>query len=64
MALTASKLVPICGSNDKRMITATFIITFIRKFLPLQLVYGGEIFKSLPRIDFTSSFCLSVSEKH
>ena len=64
MALKGSKNVPIFGSTDKRMITATFIITLDGKFLPPQLIYGGKTMKSLPRIEFPRSFSLSVNPKH
>ena len=64
MALKGLKSLPMFGSTDKRMITATFIVTRGRKFVPPQLMYGGKIVKSLPRIDFPSSFCASVNEKY
>ena len=46
------------------MNTATFIITLDGKFLPPQLIHGGKAVNSFPRIDFPSSFCLNVNEKH
>ena len=46
------------------MIIATFTITFDRKIFPPQLIYSGKIVKSVPSIDFPSSFCLSVNEKY
>ena len=46
------------------MIIATFTIIFDRKIFPPRLIYSGKIVKSLPRIDFPSSFCLSVNEKY
>ena len=64
MAKKGSKSVPSSGSTDKRMITAMFTITLDGTFLPPQLIYGGKTTKSIPRIDFPSSFCLSVNEKH
>lgn len=64
MALKGSKTVPIFGSTDKRMITATFTTSLDGKFLPLQLIYGGKTSKSLPRVKFPSSFSLSVNPKH
>ena len=64
MALKGSNNVPIIGSTDKRMITATFTITLDGKFLPLQLIYGGKTLKSLPRVKFPSSFSLSANPKH
>ena len=64
MALKGSKTVPISGLTDKRMITATFTITLDGLFLPPQLIYSGKTTKSLPRVEFPSSFSLSVNEKH
>ena len=63
-AKIGSDSVPIAGSNDKRMITATFTITMGGVFLPMQLLYGGKTSKSLPRVQFPDSFALSVNEKH
>ena len=56
--------VPVAGANDKRMITATFAVTLSGSFIPIQLIYGGKTSKSLPRVDFPDSFCLSVNVKH
>ena len=39
MAPRSSTAVTIEGSNDKRMITGTFAITFSGKFLPIQLLF-------------------------
>ena len=39
MAEKGSKKVSIKGSTDKRMITATVIITLDGHFLPMQLIY-------------------------
>ena len=64
LAPKGAKTVPIKGSNDKRMITATFTITLNGKFLPMQLIYGGKTQQSLPRVKFPSSFSLSVNPKH
>ena len=59
-----SKTVPIKGSTEKRMITATFTITLDGHFLPMQLIYGGKTSKSLPRVNFSKSFSLSANPKH
>ena len=64
MALKGSKTVPIKGSTEKRMITATFTITLDGHFLPVQLIYGGKTSKSLPRVNFPKSFSLSANPKH
>ena len=58
MALKGSNNVPITRSTDKRMITATFMITLNGKFLPLQLIYCGKTVKSIQRVKFSSLFSL------
>ena len=52
------------GCDDKRTITATFVITLAGEFLRIQLIYGGKTLQSLPRYQFPNSFSLSVNEKH
>ena len=64
MAEKESKSVPVAKSTDKRMITATFSITFTGAFLPIQLIYGGKTSKSIPAASFSSDFVISVNEKH
>ena len=64
MAAKGSTNVTIHGCNDKRMISATFVITLAGEFLPIQLIYGGKTLQSLPRYRFPESFSLSVNEKH
>ena len=64
MALKGSKTVPIKGSTEKRMITATFTITLDDHFLPVQLIYGGKSSKNLPRVNLPKSFSLSANPKH
>ena len=64
MAKNGVKSVSIAGSGDKRGITGTFVITLDGKFLPIQLIYGGKMKKSLPRYKFPESFSLSVNPKH
>ena len=43
------KVVTIVGADDKRSITAIFSITLSRKFLPIQLIYGGKTSQSFSR---------------
>ena len=50
LAKKGCKSVPIAGSADKRMITATFSITLTGEFLPVQLIYGGKANKSIPAL--------------
>ena len=64
MAAKKSKTVSIAGSTDKRMITATFVITLTGDFLPIQLIYGGKMTKSLPPVKFPSEFHVTANPKH
>ena len=64
LAETNVKEVPIPGSTDKRSITATFAETLDGSFLRFQLIYKGKTTQSLPKIDFSHGFSLSVNEKH
>ena len=57
------KSVPIAGSTDKRMITATFSITLTGKFLPIHLIYSGKT-KNIPAVSFPSDFVISANETH
>ena len=63
MTLKGSKTVPIKGSTDKQMTTATFTITLDGDFLPLYLIYVGSTGKSLLRLKFPSSVSLSANPK-
>ena len=56
--------IPISGSADKRLITATYAEAFDGPFLPFQLIYKEKTTQSLPKIDFPNGFSLSVNEKH
>ena len=64
MAVKRSKNVPIMGSTDKHMITATFTITLDGHFLPMHLIYAGKTKKCLPIVQFSSSFSFSFNPKH
>ena len=64
MAKKGSNNVTIHGCNDKRTITATFVITLSGEFLPMQLIYRGKTLQSLPRYQFPQSFSLSINPKH
>ena len=65
MAAKVTKNGPIKGSTDRRMITATITITLDGLLsLPMQLIYTGKPKKSLPRVQFPSSFLFSFSPKH
>ena len=56
------KSVPIAGSTDKQMITATFSIT-LTTFLPIQLIYCGNTKKSILAVSFPSYFVISTNKK-
>ena len=64
LAKKGCKSVPIAGSTDKCMITATFSITLTGEFLPIQLIYGGKTTKCIPAVSFPSDFVISVNKKH
>ena len=64
MAAKGRKTVSIAGSTDKRMITATFVITLTGNFLLIQLIYGGKTTKSLPPVKFPSEFHVTANPKH
>ena len=64
MAKKGSTNVEIVGSGDKRSITATFVVSLSGSFLPMQLIYDGKTERSIPRVDFPSSFSLSANPKH
>ena len=64
LAKKGCKSVPIAGSAEKRMITATFSITLMGELLPVQLIYGGKTNKSIPAVSFPSDFVICANEKH
>ena len=64
LAKRGSKAVSIAGSTDKRMITATFVITLSGDFLPIQLIYGGKTKKSIPAFKFPDEFHVTANPKH
>ena len=50
--MKGGKHVPIKGVNDKRQITATFAVSASGDFLPMQLIYAGEMKRCLPKFTF------------
>ena len=60
LAKKGTKHIPIAGSNDKRMITATFSETLDGKFLPLQLIYKGKTKRSFPNVNFPAGFSVQM----
>ena len=64
LAKKGSKTVSIAGSTDKRMITATFVITFSGDFLTIQLICGGKTKKSIPAVKFPDECPVAANPKH
>ena len=56
MTEKGSNDVTVEGSNDKRCITGTFIISAEGEFLPIHLIYVGKTVQSLPRYKFPKEF--------
>ena len=63
LAQKGAKTVSMKGSNDKRMITATFTITLDHKLLPMLLIYGGKMQQSLFRVMSASTSSLNGNPK-
>ena len=59
-----AKTVPIKGIDDKRQITATFVISMTGEFLPIQLIYEGKTKRRLPNFDFPAGFNVTFSNNH
>ena len=64
MAKKGVSTVEIVSSGDKHSITATFAISLDGTFLPMQLVYDSKTQRSIPKVEFPSSFSLSANPKH
>ena len=47
----------------RKSLTATFGITLSNSFLLMQLIYGGNTAKSIPRTKFPQSFSFSANVK-
>ena len=59
-----SKHVPVKGVDDKRQITATFSVSAVGEFLPMQTIYGGKTKQSWPKFNFPKLFSVSLMENH
>ena len=59
-----SKNVPIKGLDDKRQITATFVVSATGSFLPIQLIYQGKSKRCLPKFTFPSNFHVTFTPNH
>ena len=59
-----SKNVPIKVLDDKRQITATFVVTATRPFLPIRLTYQGKSKRCLPKFTFSPDFHVMYTANH
>ena len=59
-----SNSVGISSLSNKRSMTATFTITLNRKFLLMQLIYGGKPNKAYLNLSFPLDFSLSANAKN
>ena len=59
-----SKNVPIKDLDDKRQITATFVVTTTGPFLPIQLIYQGKSKRYLLKFTFPSDFPVTFTANH
>ena len=59
-----SKNVPIKGLDDKRQITATFLVGATGSFLRIQLIYQGKSERCLPKFTFPSNFHVAFTPIH
>ena len=50
--------------DDKRQITATFIISMSGKFLPIQVIYEGKTKRCSPKYTSPASFDATLFENH
>ena len=55
------KNIPLKRGDDKKQITGTFVFTFERKFLPVQLIYQGNSNRCLPKHNFRASFSVKFT---
>ena len=55
---------PIKDQEDKRQITATFVVSAAGSFLPIQLIYTGKSERSLPKFTFPSCFHVTFTPNH
>ena len=58
------KNVPIKGLNDKKQLTATFVVTATGFSLPIQLIYQGKSKRCLLKFTFPSDFYVTFTINH
>ena len=59
-----SKNVPIKGLDDRRQITATFVVSATGSFLPIQLIYQSKSKRCLPKFTFLSNFHITFTPNY
>ena len=59
-----TKHVEIIAKDDKRQITAVFVGSSSKDFLPPQLIYEGKTDRCLPQFQFPSAWNVTKSENH
>ena len=59
-----AKNIPRKGVDDKRQITATFAVSCIEEFFPIQLISAEKVEQSLPKYSFPLSFSVTFTENH
>ena len=62
--IKGAKNVPVKGIDDKRQITATFAVSAVGDFLPMQLIYVGKTKRCLPKFDFPGNFNVTFTKNH
>ena len=63
-AKLGSNTVPIKGVDDKRQIRATFVVSAVGEFLPMQLIHQGTTKRCLPKFEFLESFDVTQTPNH
>ena len=54
--IKVAKNTPVKGINEKRQIKATFAVSAVRDFLPIQLIYTGNTKTCLPIFTFSNDW--------
>ena len=62
--LKGAKNLSIKDADNKRQITATFVVSATGNFLPIQLVYTGKTKICFPNVEFPRSFHVMYTEKY
>ena len=62
--IKGAKNFPVKGIDGKRQIGATFAVSIVGCFLPIQLVYTGSAIRCLTNFDFPRDFNLILTKNH